>query len=300
MQAKRTHATPDVLRGWSDLVQLSFVDVLPQVAPWTCRQVAFHGGTSLNLSWNSPRFSEDLDFLLEHSQASAVEGIMEKALVKMRALLVRSHPGLFLELKNKSKEASNLAHFQIVVSSDQYLEKAMVKVEFWKVDRSYLESYGTTFVTPVRRGDIVTRASVPISAATLDAAFADKLTAFATRPHLKWRDLFDLWWLNQQSPQNLEQAAGRFLHHVSAYNTIGGLPPADALRSFLARQTAEQVMSKADPDLKKWLPPMLWQQLHPSGVRQIVDFTYKTLGEVATCLDRQATKPLCATKTQAP
>ena len=78
-------------------------------------------------------------------------------------------------------------------------------------------------------------------AATLETAYCDKLTAFATRPYLKWRDIYDLWWIGTQTDAELEVSsiAGQFLHNVSAYQTIVNLSPAQALRRFLQNDPAE-------------------------------------------------------------
>jgi len=82
---------------------------------------------------------------------------------------------------------------------------------------------------------MVSRISNPVPAATLETAYCDKLTALATRPYLKWRDLYDLWWIGTQTEARLDLSwvTRQFLHNVSAYRTIDGLSPAQALRKFL-------------------------------------------------------------------
>lgn len=45
---------------WARNAQLLILDSLMVETPWKVGEVAFHGGTSLHLSWRSPRFSLDL------------------------------------------------------------------------------------------------------------------------------------------------------------------------------------------------------------------------------------------------
>jgi len=286
---KKTPVTPSLLREWSTLIQLQVLDALPRVMPLTARQFAFHGGTSLNLSWRSPRFSEDLDFLMANREVS-LPNVMRKLGDRIKASLLLSHPDLMIEISDKSR-SDRLAHFQVAVSSRRYHGTAMVKLEFWKVEPSYMEKYQSVFVTPVREGDYISRTGTPLPAATLESAFADKITAFATRPYLKWRDIFDFWWIDRQSPQDVEMAAARFLHHVSAYNTIDNLLPAHALRAFLDRETPDGMFAKADPDLKKWLPAPLWSLLNPDGVKEMITFTRGMLEQIADATEYLQQRP---------
>ena len=87
-------------------------------------------------------------------------------------------------------------------------------------------------------------------------------TALATRPYLKWRDIYDLWWIGTQTDARLDLSSvtRQFLHNVSAYRTIDDLSPAQALRKFLDNDPTE-VLKKADPDLRRWLPTALWDKM---------------------------------------
>lgn len=288
MQKPKRQTLPAALQQeWSTAIQFHFAQALPLVTSWTCTDVAFHGGTSLNMSWGSPRFSEDLDFLLSEEKVSELREVMNKALKRMQASMMLAHPGVELSLTEKTRPGSNLEHFQVQASHPNYLGRAMVKVEFWKVDRDYLANYESEFVFPVRQGDVVTRSSSPLPAATLAAAYADKLTAFATRPHLKWRDIFDTWWIDGQVKASISELAARFVANVSAYPTYDSLSPAQALRSFLERHNREEVIGLADPDLKRWLPPRLWDSLWPYGVPQMVDTVFSRLEQVAGHLEQE-------------
>jgi hypothetical protein len=137
---------------------------------------------------------------------------------------------------------------------------------------------------------MVSRISNPIPAATLETAYCDKLTALATRPYLKWRDLYDLWWIGTQTEAKLDisSVAGQFLHNVSAYRTVDGLAPSLALRKFLDHDP-EEVLRKADPDLRRWLPQALWEKMHPRVTAEMVKYVRDSLQSVADVIDKHPT-----------
>ena len=47
----------------------------------------------------------------------------------------------------------------------------------------------------------------------------------------------------------------------------------------------DELIARADPDLKTWLPPDLWRHLGATGVAQMVDFARVTLQEVHDHID---------------
>jgi predicted nucleotidyltransferase component of viral defense system len=284
---KRTALSADMSTGWAQLAHRLFLDSLMKSSDWAPGDMAFHGGTSLHLSWQSSRYSEDLDFLLSRSREN-----MDKVIQRTGKLLQehfrRLDPAFEVELRDKTKHANRMLNFHVVVSHPQVIGNTMVKAEFWRTEPQYLAGYPTELRTPMAPGDYLGVISYPVPAATLENAFADKLVAFATRPHLKWRDIYDLWWISTQSGAkiDIDSVSTQFLHNITAYNTQGGLPPHEALIGFLARDRAE-VIRLADPDLKTWLPADLWRNLNPSGVEQMVDFTRRTLQQVHDHLESQ-------------
>ena len=270
MSTKRKHLDAQTAREWSDIGHLAFIESITSLAILSPKQFAFHGGTSLHLSWNSPRFSEDLDFLLDRSFSGRMGKLRSRIESRMKSILMTSAPGVTVRIEDKTRDGSNLINWRVKLTSPDIIGQAMVKAEFWQVDEDYLAGYKTAFAYPMKPGDVYSKVSQPLPAATLEAAYADKLTAFATRPHLKWRDLFDLWWLGRNIDVDVPSMSDRFLHHITAYSTQNGMSPTEALRDFLSRDVAE-IAAAADPDLKNWLKPSLWAQLQGQGIRDIVD-----------------------------
>ncbi len=282
---KKQTLSPALALQWAQAAHAQYLNALMSVADWSAQQFAFHGGTSLHLSWRSARYSEDLDFLLSRDVAN-----VDKVLAKVLAILREQFRGMdvrfAIDIQDKSKDPARMLSFHITVSHAAYVGKAMVKAEYWRTDAAYLANYPTQFRTPQAPDGLVVRVMNPVPAATLETAYADKLTAFATRPYLKWRDVYDLWWIGTQSSAqiNVNSAAQQFLHNIQAYTPVDGLTPSHALRKFLANDR-ESIIAKANPDLKRWLPASLWSSLFPDGIAQMVDYVFYALQTVANAVD---------------
>lgn len=257
-----------------------------------CSEVAFHGGTSLHFSWRSPRRSEDLDFLIVKS-ARDISQAVERAGARTEEAFRADDPAFSIEIRDKTRRGDRMIAYQLVVAHPDYLGNTVVKVEFWKVDAAYLAGYPVELRTPVRPGEIVSRISSPVPAASLETAYCDKLTAFATRRYLKWRDIYDLWWIGTQTDATLDLpgVTRQFLHNVRAYETIGRLPPAQALRQFLAGHDPAVVAAMADPELKRWLPSDVWARLYPRATTEMVRYTWYALERVADAIEKNELGP---------
>ena len=282
---KKRALGPALALQWAQAAHAQYLNALMSVADWSTQHFAFHGGTSLHLSWNSARYSEDLDFLLAREVVN-VDKVLAKVLTILREQFRAMDAQFAIDIQDKSKNPERMLSFHITVSHSAYLGKAMVKAEFWRTDAAYLANYPTQFRTPIAPDGLVVRVMNPVPAATLETAYADKLTAFATRPYLKWRDVYDLWWIGTQSSAqiNVRSAAQQFLHNIQAYAPVDGLTPSNALRKFLANDR-QSIIAKANPDLKRWLPASLWNSLNPNGITQMVDYAFYALQAVADAVD---------------
>jgi predicted nucleotidyltransferase component of viral defense system len=248
-------------------------------------QIAFHGGTSLHFSWRSPRLSEDLDFLIARSAAD-LSAIVERAGQKVAETFRSEDPQFALEVQDRTRQEERMIAYDLRISNAAYLGKALIKVEFWLVSPEYLAQYPVELRSPIRPGEMVSRISNPVPAAALETAYCDKLTAFATRPYLKWRDIYDLWWIGTQTDAQLDLSSvtRQFLHNVSAYRTIDGLSPAQALRKFLDADPVA-ILKKADPDLRRWLPKTLWDKIHPRVTAEMIEYVRSALESVADAIE---------------
>ena len=87
---------------------------------------------------------------------------------------------------------------------------------------------------------------------------------------------------------DLSSVTRQFLHNVSAYQTIDGLSPAQALRKFLATDPVA-ILKKADPDLRRWLPQALWEKMHPQVTTEMIEYVRGALESVADAIERKHT-----------
>jgi predicted nucleotidyltransferase component of viral defense system len=271
---------------WAASAQYQFLDALMADPHIRYEQIAFHGGTSLHFSWRSPRLSEDLDFLIARSAAD-LGTIVELAGQKVAEAFRSEDPRFMLEIRDRTRHEEKMISYDLRVAHEAYLGKALIKVEFGRVSPEYLAQYPVELRSPIQPGEMVSRISNPVPAATLETAYCDKLTALATRPYLKWRDIYDLWWIGTQTDAvlDLSSVTRQFLHNVSAYRTIDGLPPAQALRKFLGMDPAT-VLEKADPDLRRWLPKALWDKMHPRVTAEMVEYVRGSLESVADSVEK--------------
>jgi hypothetical protein len=263
MTPSRHPLTPELASKWAASAQYRFLDALMADPQIQYEQIAFHGGTSLHFSWRSPRLSEDLDFLIARSTAD-LGAIVKRAGQKVAEAFRSEDPQFTNEIQDRTRHEGRMI--------------------------SYLAQYPIELRSPIQPGEMVSRISNPVPAATLETAYCDKLTAFATRPYLKWRDVYDLWWIGTQTEARLDLSSvtRQFLHNVSAYRTIDGLSPAQALRKFLENDPTE-ILKKADPDLRRWLPKALWDKMHPRVTAEMVEYVRGALGRVADAIEKNLT-----------
>jgi predicted nucleotidyltransferase component of viral defense system len=289
MTPSRHPLTPEVASQWAASAQYHFLDALMADPQIQYEQIAFHGGTSLHFSWRSPRLSEDLDFLIARS-ATDINAIVGRAGQKLAETFRAEDPQFAVEIQDRTRQKERMISFDLRVTHAGYLGKALIKVEFWRVSPEYLALYPVELRSPIQSGEMVSRISNPVPAATLETAYCDKLTALATRPYLKWRDIYDLWWIGTQTDAllDLSSVTRQFLHNVSAYQTIDGLSPAQALRKFLATDPVA-ILKKADPDLRRWLPQALWEKMHPRVTTEMIEYVRGALESVADAIEKKHT-----------
>lgn len=139
--------TPEQALLWAQAAHIFYIEALMSQSELTAKELVFHGGTSLRLSWNSARHSEDLDFLLSNDVPS-LDLIISKVMRQMSELLRSIDIDLMVELRDKTKDPKRMIYHHIVVSHPNVLGNVMVKTEFWRTDPSYLSKYPTELRTP--------------------------------------------------------------------------------------------------------------------------------------------------------
>ena len=137
----------------------------------------FKGGTALRIIWQSPRFSEDLDFTGVNISIKGIEGLAEGALAKIEM------EGIQAEIiKSKSTSGGYLAIFQF--ESGEYKSRIQVEISL----RDCKKGLGTAVLI---QSDLV----MPYTLIHLkeDVLVSEKIRACLTRG--KARDFYDLYFI---------------------------------------------------------------------------------------------------------
>ena len=168
------------------------------------RHVIFQGGTALRLCYGGERYSEDLDFVCGRAGAYLkdveFDALVDKALETTKRTLQRDfdidawQTALKRPAQPELLEGSdvNVAAWQIVVpiNPTPKTPKSRIKIEFANVP-SYDSKPLTVSATPglVQVQDVILNAETP------NEILADKAVALTARAALKFRDVWDVWFL---------------------------------------------------------------------------------------------------------
>jgi len=168
------------------------------------RHVVFQGGTALRLCYGGERYSEDLDFVCGKAGAYLkdveFDALVDKALETTKRTLQRDFDidAAQIALKRPTQRELvkgsdvNVAVWQIVVpvNPTPKTPKSRIKIEFANVP-SYDSKPLTVSATPglVQIQDVILNAETP------NEILADKAVALTARAALKFRDVWDVWFL---------------------------------------------------------------------------------------------------------
>lgn len=263
---KNRPLTPVEQRQMASAMHVWILDGLASKTPWKLEDVAFQGGTSLALAWDSPRFSEDLDFIARADLN--FEQSLKKIASHVENGMQRDYPGSKVSMKSKEGDRQNVYTFSLEVPN--ILGKTKVKTEFWKVEQDIVQGYDRQYKVVARRGTV----SPQLPVASLDQIMTDKMVAIGARERLKWRDLFDVWFLHTSQTEifSHKEKFEKFIEQTLAlYNTTPQELKA-GWECFLATSD-EDIVHKAVQDLKPFLSQELWDKLWPNEITKMVETT---------------------------
>lgn len=270
-------------------MQGATIEEIFRATDWDVRTAVFQGGTSLGICWKSPRFSEDLDFLVAADiDVDDVARTMRRVVAKVEQRLALMIPGSRFELKEPQVEkVRNLIRCEIKWSHPGRKDKVSTRVEFYRVDKELLAQYGATYVSPnagsICNGRIEVTTAIPV--ATPETLLADKCKALADRPFLKHRDLFDIWFISnvigvRMEPPRFRQA----LVTCAAMYSYDLTEMRQKLAAYLESPVSRDE-EKLSQDLDRWLPFDVYRQLVDQGamaemlatVRSVVEQTIQAI-----------------------
>lgn len=168
------------------------------------QHVVFQGGTALRLCYGGERYSEDLDFVCGKAGAYLkdveFDELVDNALETTKRTLQRDFDidAAQIVLKRPAQPELvkgndvNVAAWQIVVpvNSTPNTPKSRIKIEFANVP-----SYDSKALTVNATPGLVQIQDVILNVETANEILADKAVALTARAALKFRDVWDVWFL---------------------------------------------------------------------------------------------------------
>lgn len=252
-------------------LHVATLDALLSSRRWAPGELVFQGGTSLHLVHGSPRFSEDLDFLVNASlKLDALRGAVESRLGHLSWI-----PSDAQLAVSKAKDGHNPHSFSVSIAGVGLIGGVRVKVELWQADAAKAIAPLKVHVCPVRLAGgpaAGTQAFVPT--ADLSEIFVDKVFALAARPYLKPRDVFDLHWLRESAvPPTLSSAD--LAVRLSTYPN----ETADRwlAKAIMRRAELSVAQERVATDLERWLPTT-WP-MTPRAAQPMIDASIEALDQ---------------------
>lgn len=236
------------------------------------RHVVFQGGTALRLCYGGERYSEDLDFVCGKagSYVNKIEfdRLVRDALETTKKSLQRDfdidpaqialkqplHP---MAIKNDSV---SVAAWQIIVpiGPTPRSPKSRIKIEFANVP-SYDSGASLAKVTQ----GLVQIQDVILTAESTNEILADKAVALTAREALKYRDVWDAWYLiNKLSAQTTRDVVSRKFadygtpdFEVKAKQRLGELAKPSTAKMFLE-------------EMRRFLPAKRVSEMEDAGLHR--------------------------------
>ncbi len=268
-----------VQQSVAELTQLLILNELSKLKDLSLSELVFQGGTSVALAWKSPRFSEDLDFVA--LKTLDFSSMMKKVTKGVEEGLQLSYPGAKVSLKERISEDNPNAMFESRIELPDIMGKVMVKSEFWRVSQQQIKDYQGETVFLAARGKIHPSLGPALGVATPSQIIADKILAVGLRDRLKWRDLFDVWFLRHQMDHRIEDPKALSKKVLTTLNMYDkDLETLTTQLDEFIQMPNNVILKAADEGLKRWLPEHLWERLYPAKVQEMIDDTKRICAEV--------------------
>lgn len=208
-----------------EYLQLLFLDELYQSR--TAAKIIFKGGTALKMLFNSPRFSEDLDFTTNLNQ-SKIDDLVNQTVVNIN----HEAPGIIVKNIKSIACISKKIFFPTEISP----MPLTIKLDFSQRE-SALTDYQNTLNTnlPVFPQSL-------IHSLAPEEILAEKIRAILTRS--KGRDIYDLWFLVKKGVKfNQKLIASKFKIYQEKFDP-----------QSLIEKIKKFDQKHLEQDLKKFLP----------------------------------------------
>jgi len=265
--AKR-HFTVTDMFDLRQALHIATLDALMASRRWEPGDLIFQGGTSLHLVHGSPRYSEDLDFLVKSSLR--LDAISDAILARLTDTAWVPHDTSLSV--SRAKDGHNPHAFVVAIGGADVIGGVRVRVELWRADADVMSAIRVV-VAPVKlsRGAVAGMQTF-VPTAVLPEIYADKVFALGSRPYLKPRDVFDLHWLVSQTGIAGCQPSDMRVRLATYPNET---PAAWLGKAFARRENLLSSIPAVTNDLKRWLPSS-WP-LDEANVKAMVDTSVAAL-----------------------
>lgn len=238
------------------------------------RHVVFQGGTALRLCYGGDRYSEDLDFVCgkagSYVDKIEFQKLVEQALGTTKKTLHREfdinpdeisikQPQFPMAIKSDS---AKVAAWQISVpiSPLQHSPKSRIKIEFANVP-SYDNGPNMAKAVP----GLVQMQDVILSVESANEILADKAVALTARQVLKYRDVWDVWYLTNKLNAQVER------HMVANKFADYGTSNVDAKAKQRQDELTKPVTEKAFLDeMTRFLPAKRVAEISGAGLHKSI------------------------------
>jgi predicted nucleotidyltransferase component of viral defense system len=238
------------------------------------RHAVFQGGTALRLCYGGDRYSEDLDFVCGKAGCYFTDvefkELIESALETTKKTLNRDfgiaagqvslkkppHPDLV------KQQPIAVAAWQIIVpiEATPRAPKSRIKIEFANVP-----AYETKPMPVRATPGLVQVQDVILTVETPNEILADKAVALTARDALKFRDVWDVWFLQNKLDAKVEREIVR--KKFTDYGTSDMEAKAEKRLAELSRKaTADAFLG----EMKRFLPAKQVAQLSETGLQHSI------------------------------
>lgn len=146
------------------------------------KNLVFKGGTALRLAYNSPRFSEDLDF-----------SVLKKLPFKDFKNIIENLCSKYKEIEPSDLSDKRYTFFALLKIKEDFLsQKFSIKIE---VSKRKFSSFQKPGFEPLPLKSPVLPINVFFNVMSLETILENKLRAVKER--IKSRDLFDIWFVSK-------------------------------------------------------------------------------------------------------
>jgi len=238
------------------------------------RHVVFQGGTALRLCYGGERYSEDLDFVCgkagSYVDKIEFDGVVQDALEAAKKSLHRdfdidpSHiilkqPRHPMAIKNDSVAVAAW-QISVPIGSTPQLPKSRVNIEFANVP-----SYDSGPNVARAMAGLVQIQDVILTTESANEILADKAVALTARPVLKYRDVWDVWYLinklNAQADRNI--VARKF----GDYGTLDVEAKAKQRRDELGKSSTAKLFLD---EMRRFLPAKRVAEMSGAGLHRAI------------------------------